>query len=94
MLISSMRSICDRSTHTPPGERGDVTLERRPHTKRDHGDARGVAKPNDRGDFFVGLREYDDVGKCGIRQSFAVAMPFADGARGHRALAIVGSRAG
>ena len=74
-----------------PGERGDVTLERRPHTKRDHGDARGVAKPNDRGDFVVGLREYDDIGKCCIRQSFAVAMPFADGARGHRALAIVGT---
>ena len=71
-------------------ERGDVAFERRADAERDHRHARRVAQPDDRGDFVVGVREHDDVGQRRVGEALAVAVLFADRARGHRALAVVG----
>ena len=65
-----------------------MSFERRADAERDHGNARGVANADDRGDFLVRMGKHDDVGQRRVGQAFAVRMLFADGARCHRAVAV------
>ncbi len=74
-------------------ERGDVALERRADAERDDRHARRVAKPDDRRDLVVRVREHDDVRQPGVGQALAVAVLVADRARREGALAVVGGEA-
>jgi hypothetical protein len=71
-------------------QRGDVAFERRPDAERDHRYPRGVAQPDDRGDFVVRPRKHHDIGQRRVGKPFSVAVTFADRLRGHCPLAIVG----
>src|SRR5437899_7812292 len=67
-----------------------MPFERSANTEGDYRHARRVAKTDDRSDLFIRRREYHDIGQRGVGEALAMAVAFANGARGHRAIAVIG----